>query len=199
MPAPNHYRIWPKGLPHTIRVPQVPLTHYLQHAAACFPDKPAIIFGGAALSYADLSERVDSLAGFLRQRLGVQPGDRVLLLSQNCPQFVVAFYGVLRAGAVVVPVNAMSTDSELRFYIEDTGARVAIAAQELWAPVMRNPAPEREQGLTAVLVHAYSGAISHDRDGEDLPDNVRASRIALEGDRLFGFASGATAGAAGRG
>ena len=125
-----HHRFWPKGLPHEIRVPQVPLTHYLETAARRYPDKTAIVYAGAALSYARLLERVEALAGFLRERLGVQAGDRVLLMSQNCPQFVVAFYGVLRVGAVVVPVNAMTTAAELRHYIDDSGARVAIAAAE---------------------------------------------------------------------
>jgi fatty-acyl-CoA synthase len=105
---------WPKGVPAQVRVPRVPLTHYVQTAAQRHPDKPAVVFAGATLRYAGLWQRVQALAGFLQQRLGVQPGDRVLLLSQNCPQFLVACYGIQRAGAAVVPVNPMSTDAELR-------------------------------------------------------------------------------------
>jgi len=178
-------RFWPKGLPHAIRVPQVPLTHHLDVAAQRFPDKPAIIYGGTALSYARLHARVEALAGYLRQRLGVQPGDRVLLLSQNCPQFVVAYYGVLRAGAVVVPVNAMSTTPELRYYMEDSGARVAIAAQELLPQVA--PLLDVADGLAAVLVHAYSDALAAPAEEEDLPELVRAPRAPLTDARLVAF------------
>lgn len=184
MPAlPN--RFWPKGLGHSIRVPQVPLTHYLDVAAARFPDKPAIVFGGAALTFARLHERVEALAGYLRQRLGVKPGDRVLLLSQNCPQYVTAYYGVLRAGAVVVPVNAMSTTAELRYYRDDSGARIAITAQELLPQVL--PLLEDQPVLETVLVHAYSDALASLADEEDLPDVVRAPREPLAHARLIAF------------
>lgn len=184
MPAlPN--RFWPKGLGRSIRVPQVPLTHYLDVAAARFPDKPAIVFGGGALTFARLHERVEALAGYLRQRLGVKPGDRVLLLSQNCPQYVTACYGVLRAGAVVVPVNAMSTTAELRYYRDDSGARIAITAQELVPQVL--PLLEDEPVLETVLVHAYSDALAGLADEEDLPDVVRAPREPLAHARLIAF------------
>ena len=104
---------WPKGLPHAIHVPRVPLTHYLDVAAARTPEKPAILYAGSVLAYARLHARVQALAGYLRQRAGVAQGDRVLLLSQNCPQFTTAFYGVLRAGAAAVPSAAMRTETSL--------------------------------------------------------------------------------------
>jgi fatty-acyl-CoA synthase len=179
------HRFWPKGLPHEIRVPQVPLTHYLDVAAQRFPDKPAIVYGGTALSYASLRERVEALAGYLHERLGVQAGDRVLLLSQNCPQFVTAYYAVLRARAVVVPVSAMSTTPELRYYMENSGARVAIAAQEL-LPQME-PLLGAAAGLEAVIVHAYSDALGTPGDSEDLPDVVLAPRQPLTDARLVAF------------
>ena len=127
---------WPKGVPRTLNLPQVPLTHYVQVAAERYPNKPAVIFCGSTLSYAALLARVEALAGYLTQRVGVQRGDRVLLMSQNCPQYVAAYYGIMRAGAVVVPVNAMCTQSEIRYYLQDSGARVAMVAQELLPQVM---------------------------------------------------------------
>ena len=74
----------------------------------------------------ELKREVDALAGFLQQRCGVKRGDRVLLYVQNSPQFVIAYYAILRADAVVVPVNPMNRTEELRHYVEDSDARVAI-------------------------------------------------------------------------
>ncbi|MBO9641920.1 MAG: AMP-binding protein [Pseudacidovorax sp.] len=156
MPSPPR-PFWPRGVPADVRVPQVPLTHYLQTAAERWPDKPAIVFAGSTLDYAGLWQRSCALAGHLAQRLGVQPGDRVLLVAQNCPQFVVATFGIQRAGAAVVPVNPMSTAPELAHYARDSGARVAICAQELLGPVQQAVA---DGLLDAVLVLAYADALT---------------------------------------
>ena len=131
----SHFRFWPKGVARELRVPQATLPEYLDTAARRYPDKPAIIYCGSETTYAQLKQRVDALAGFLQQQLGVAPGDRVLIVSQNCPQFVAAFYAILQAGAVVVPVNPMSKAAEVRYYAADSGARVAFVAQELLANV----------------------------------------------------------------
>ncbi len=93
------------------------------------------------------------MAGYLQQQCKVGHGDRVLLFSQNCPQFVIAYYAILRAGAVVVPANAMSLTAELEHYIGDSGARVAFVAQELFerfAPCLRPGAVEH------AIVHRYA-------------------------------------------
>lgn len=170
---------WPKGVPTTLRVPRVPLTHYVQTAAERYPDKPVVIFGGARMSYAELWRRVLALAGHLQQRLGVAPGDRVLLISQNCPQFLVACYGIQRAGAAVVPVNPMSTADELRYYAVNSGATVAIVAQELLAPVQ---ACLDDGLLRHALVLAYSDALAGATAVDaDLPAVVTEPRRALPG------------------
>lgn len=156
----SHLRFWPKGLPHSIRTPEVPLTHFLEVAAQRYPDKLAIAWCGTEITYAALQARVMALAGYLQQRLNVQPGDRVLLLSQNCPQYTTAFYAILRAGAVVVPVNAMCTTAEMSHYVSDSGARLALVAQELLPNIMPCAAPEMAGGLEAVVTHAYSDLLS---------------------------------------
>lgn len=178
---------WPKGIPARVRVSRVPLTHYVQTAAQRYPDKPAVVFAGATLCYDELWQRVQALAGYLQQRLGVQPGDRVLLLSQNCPQFLVACYGIQRAGAAVVPVNPMSTDAELRYYAQDSGARVVICAQELVGPVQACLARGE---VDRVLVLAYSDALPGlHADGlhADLPPVVTEPRRDLPGPAFHGF------------
>ena len=93
-----HPTIWPKGVPRQLRVPNVTLGHFLDTAAQRYPDKPALVFAEREISYAQLRAQVESVAAWLQQTLGVRHGDRILLLSQNCPQFVVAYYAALRIG-----------------------------------------------------------------------------------------------------
>ena len=82
---------WPKGIPKHIYVPRVTLPHYLQTSAQRYPDKTAIIFCENTFTFAELKTHVDSMAGYLQKALGIKKGERVLLLSQNSPQFVIAF------------------------------------------------------------------------------------------------------------
>ncbi|HET6829275.1 MAG TPA: long-chain-fatty-acid--CoA ligase [Ramlibacter sp.] len=151
MTGPRHFRFWPKGVARELRVPQAALPDYLDVAARRFPDKPAIVYCGAVTTYAQLKARVDAVAVHLADSVGLQPGERVLLASQNCPQFVIAFYAILRARGVVVPVNPMSKAQEVRHYAENSGARMAFAAQELL---------EHFEGFDHVIVHAYSEAVA---------------------------------------
>ncbi|MFT3717614.1 long-chain-fatty-acid--CoA ligase [Pseudorhodoferax sp.] len=188
----SHPPHWPKGVPLELRVPQVTLDDHLYVAARRYPDKPAIVFGGASIAYGSLLAQVEALAGYCQQRLGVAHGDRVLLQSQNCPQFVVACYALFRAGAVVVPVNAMTTAHELRHYVEDSGARVAIVAQELVASVQ----PCMDEGLLgAALVHAYSDVLPA-QPVDPLPDVVAAPRMPLPAGNYHGFQAAVEAGLA---
>ncbi|MEO6292416.1 MAG: long-chain-fatty-acid--CoA ligase [Burkholderiaceae bacterium] len=185
MPA-LHHRFWPKGIPHDVRVPAVTLIHFLDVAAQRYPDKPAVLYCGAVLTYADLKSRVDAMAAYLQQALGVLRGDRVLLMSQNCPQFVIAYYAVLRAGAAVVPVNPMSTPPEIRYYMADSGARVAFVAQDLLPRVLDCMAAHQAGGLDAVVVHAYSDGLPAHRS-DDVPDWVLADRHPLGNAACHGF------------
>ena len=175
-----HYRFWPKGYPRTLEVPATSLYYNLEAAARRYPDKAAIVFYDTIVSYAELKREVDALAGFLQQRFGIDRGDRVLLMSQNCPQFVIAYYAILRADAVVVPVNAMSTARELEHYVADSGAKAAIVAQEL----VKSVAPcMRADGLRHLLVHRY-GDYLRERTEMSVPEVLLQPERALEGDGL---------------
>lgn len=147
---------WPRRLPRQLEIPRTSLWFNLEVAARRFPDKPALHYVGATLSYAQLHEQALRLAAWLQSR-GVQAGDRVALFMQNCPQFVVAFYAVNRANAVVVPVNPMNREDEFGHYISDPETRVVICSAEL-APVVEAAnarlAPERR--LDTLLVTHYA-------------------------------------------
>src|SRR6185503_19615663 len=92
------------------------------------------------------------LAGFLQRYCGIGKGDRVLLDLQNCPQFLIAYFAILRADAVVVPVSPMNVTDELEHYIADSGATTGIIAQELY-PRLR---PLMGRTLTHAIVATYS-------------------------------------------
>ncbi len=128
----RHFPHWPPGLPKTLEIPHTTLWHNLEVSAARYPDKVAYWFYGGALSYARLKAEAEALAGTLQRDCGVQRGDRVVLYAQNSPQFVIGYYATLRADAVVVPANPMVKGEEFAHYVQDSGARVAIAMQDLY-------------------------------------------------------------------
>jgi long-chain acyl-CoA synthetase len=90
------------------------------------PAGAAVRLGDLTLTYAELDERSARLATLLRER-GLQPGDRVGVMLPNVPEFPVAYYGVLRAGGVVVPMNVLLKRREIAFYLEDSGAALLLA------------------------------------------------------------------------
>ncbi len=192
-----HKQHWPPGVPHALRVPQVTLNHFVDTAAQRYPDKAALIFAERIISYRELQQQIGAVAAYLQQQLGVAHGDRVLLVSQNCPQFVIAFFAVLRLGAVVVPVNPMSTLAEVRYFAANSGARVACVAQELLPQVQPlidagpdKQAQEQQQveegALRGLLVHAYNDGLSAS-GVQTLPPAMRAPFATLQGPGLFAF------------
>src|SRR6187549_3337892 len=102
------------------------LASLLIESAARSPEATAIRLGELELGYGQLDDASARLATVLRQR-GVQPGDRVGVMLPNVPQFPVAYYGALRAGATVVPMNVLLKRREIAFYLEDSGARLLLA------------------------------------------------------------------------
>jgi long-chain acyl-CoA synthetase len=118
-------RYYAEGVPANVQVPDVPLTHFLDASAERFPHRKALMFFGRATTYAKLLEEVNRFAGALR-RLGLRKGERVAVILPNCPQEVIAFYAILRLGAIVVPTNPLYTAPELRHQLADSGTRMVI-------------------------------------------------------------------------
>ena len=148
----QHFAFWPKRVPRSLTLPETTLCYNLEVSAMRYPNKTAVVFYGRELTYRELLDDVNRLAGYL-QSAGVEHGDRVLLYMQNCPQFIVAYYAILRAGAVVVPLNSMQVTNELRYYARDSQAAVALTAQDLYpqlAPLLR------EGTLRHMIVAAYA-------------------------------------------
>ncbi len=151
---------WPDFQPRELTPPKTSLWDNLDITTRRYPDKTAILFFGNAITYRQLHQQVDALAGWLENEGGVQKGDRVLLYMQNSPQFVVAYYAILRANAVVIPVNPMNKDEEFRHYITDTDATIALCASELaqFAKTASDTLPQ-EQRLKHIVVGHYADAL----------------------------------------
>ncbi len=173
----RHFPFWPDRRPYELPVPVTSLAHNLATSAARFPGETAIVYYDTPIRYGRLWREVEALAAYLEHHAGVRRGDRVLLLMQNSPQFVIAYYAIMRANAVVVPLNTMLVAEELPAYVDDSGATVAIAGQEL-APRLRalTPAP-----LHHVVVAAYADYVERETKLA-LPPAVAAPRAPVEGD-----------------
>jgi long-chain acyl-CoA synthetase len=126
-------RIWLKhydaGVPATLSYPKVPIYHFLEENAKQFPRRPAILLAAPKFSSVITYRQIDQLANRFANALiwlGVRPGDRVAIQLPNFPQFVFGFYGALKAGAVVVPVNPLYKAHDLATVLKDSGAKVIL-------------------------------------------------------------------------
>jgi fatty-acyl-CoA synthase len=170
-----HLPFWPAHAAKHLWLPETSLSYNVEVTATRFPGKPFMIFYDTAITYRRFLEETERVAGYLQQVCGVGKGDRVLLYMQNSPQFITAFYGILRADAVVVPVNPMNLTNELRHYVHDSGAKVAFVAQDLY-PRMQ---PLLAEGLATIVVATYSDYLEVATDLK-LPEFVAAPRIATD-------------------
>lgn len=168
-----HFKFWPKRLTKTLTTPKTTLYDNLVVTARRYPDKTAVYYYGAQYSYQEILQQVNNLAGYLQQKLDVQPGDRVILYMQNSPQYLIAFYAILRARAIVVPINPMNTTNELSYYIKDCEVKTAIVGQELF------PQIEPLQGSTSlkhIIVATYSDYLPEELKIDNLSSELTAPR-----------------------
>ena len=150
----QHFEFWPKRLPHAITVPDTSLWDNLAVNARRYSHKAALVFFGQTFTYLELLQKAERLAAYL-QGLGVKKGDRVVLSMQNCPQLVIAHFAILRANAVVVPVNPMNRAEELKHYILDPDAKVAITTSDLATELAQanDTLPEAQRLSHLVVTH----------------------------------------------
>lgn len=131
------------GVKPSLDYPPYPVASFLEKTAQKYPDKTAIIFGGLAplmgeqhdiITFGRLNELVDRFAAGL-QKLGLQKEDRVALYMPNCPQYLIAYYGILRAGGIVVPCNPLYVAREIEHQLKDSGAKFAIVLSMMYPNV----------------------------------------------------------------
>ncbi|MBM7769599.1 long-chain-fatty-acid--CoA ligase [Glutamicibacter nicotianae] len=153
--APAWVANYQPGVPVEIELPTEPLSRMFERSVSDAGDSPATEFFGRRTSYADLGDQVAKAAEGLR-RLGVRAGDRVALVLPNCPQHVVAFYAILRLGAVVVEHNPLHTSRELRHQFEDHQARIVIAWDKVVANLQEFPKDVQLDSIVSVnLLEAF--------------------------------------------
>nr|WP_186827603.1 long-chain fatty acid--CoA ligase [Comamonas testosteroni] len=164
-----HYAFWPKRLPYSITVPVTSVWENLAINARRYPDKAALVFMGRKTSYKELCDGTQRMAAYLH-RLGVCKGDRVIVLMQNTSQLVLAHYAIFRANAVVVPVNPMNLAEELKHYITDSGAKVAITTADLAQELAKasNSLPKTE-ALEHLVVTQFTDGFDAGVEGADAP------------------------------
>ncbi|MFC0270231.1 AMP-binding protein [Metabacillus herbersteinensis] len=141
----QHY---PEDLPHHLSFENKPLQQYLKEAASEFPSKSAINFLGKEITFSELYTQSLKLASYL-QSIGVQKGDRVSIMLPNCPQAVIAYYGVLFSGGIVVQTNPLYMERELEYQLKDSGSEYILTLDLLYPRVSKMKALT---GLKHVIV-----------------------------------------------
>jgi len=125
----SHYD---KGVPQTLGpYPSKPLFSFLEESAAKFPDRPCTVFQGRVITYREMNALTDRMAAGLAS-IGVKPGDRIGLFMPNVPQFVIAFYGILKAGGVVVATNPQYTSREIVHQLLDSGIELMVVLSKFY-------------------------------------------------------------------
>ncbi|KQW20489.1 acyl-CoA synthetase [Afipia sp. Root123D2] len=171
-------KAWPKGTPRTPQYPhgEIALSEYLRAWARVQPEHPAVIFYGHVLSYADLDRQSDRFAALLSKK-GVRKGDRVAVFLPNCPQFHIVFFGILKLGAIHVPVSPLSRAFELSYELNDTDAEVIVALDQLIETVRQ---VKGETKLREIIVTSFADVLPA-KPAIPVPDSVKSPRIAIPG------------------
>lgn len=130
-----HFKHWPPRVSTSLMVPETTLYDNLEITTKKYPQKIAIEYYGVSLTYEELLEQTDRIAGYLENKLKINQGDNVLLFMQNSPQYLIGFFAILRLRATVIPINPMSTMEEMEYYVRDSNVKSALVSQELYGKI----------------------------------------------------------------
>src|SRR5258706_7181748 len=142
----KHYQ---SGVPHDVEVPLRSVTQAFDQATEQDPGRAAVVFYGRTLVYRELREATDRLACALAA-LGVKKGDRVALYLVNSPQFIIAYFAALKCGATLTPISPVYTSHEVRYQLQDSGARVVVCQDILYDKVEKAGVALEHVVLTSV-------------------------------------------------
>jgi len=146
------------------------LAQNLTTSAQRYPDSPALRIDELVITYSELDEATARVAGLLRQH-GIEPGDRVGIMLPNVPQFAFAYYGVLRAGGVVVPMNVLLKQREVEFYLGDPEAKLIFAWHEFAEPAEQGAAATGAECI-AVEPVSFGQLLGNVEPVEEVADRV---------------------------
>ena len=122
------------GVPAQLEYPAVPVFHFLDEAARLCPERACLIFQSETTTYREVAARTDRLAEALSS-LGIRKGERVGICMPNCPEFVLAYFAILKAGAIVVAINPLYTPAEIIHQVNDAGLQTIFCAGSLYARI----------------------------------------------------------------
>lgn len=137
-----------KGVPASLEYPEAPLFHFLEESARKYPDRACTIFKGAVVTYKEMNEITDHIAAALAA-MGVKKGDRVGIFMPNTPQFVMAYYGILKAGGVVVATNPLYTPPEIAHQANDSGVEIMFVMTNFYKTIK---AAQPNTGIKKLIV-----------------------------------------------
>ena len=120
-----------EGVPKHIEYPAIPLFKLLEEAAKKYPNRPCTIFKGAVITYQEMNQLTDRLAAGLAE-IGIKKGDRVGIFMPNIPQFVLSYFAILKAGAIVVATNPLYTSREIEHQVNDAGIEIMLVMSSFY-------------------------------------------------------------------
>lgn len=150
------YKSYDPGVSHDMVLPPKTLPRMLEEAAGEYPHNIAVQFMSGKLTFKELNEEVDSFARMLAG-LGLEPGSRVALHMPNCPQYVIAFYGTLRAGCIVTPCNPLYVERELLHQLNDAGAEAIVTLSRFYPLVREVKGKTKLKAVIVTSIKDYLG------------------------------------------
>jgi long-chain acyl-CoA synthetase len=148
---------WPEGLPKTVAYPDIPVHGILSHAVGTYGPKTAVVHEGKSLTYDELEENSNRLANLFSE-MGTKKGDRILIYLRNSPEFVIAYYGILKAGGIVITASPLCKEWELANQAKDFGAEIIVFMDELYPTVSKALPDTNLKGLISVGDESKPGA-----------------------------------------
>ncbi len=156
----KNFDAWPKHWPKSQNYLEIPVHYFLDNTAARVPNRIAIVFGGMELTYGELRELSCRFASALLD-FGIKKGDRIAINLPNCPQFAIAYYGLLRIGAVFTPLSPLLSQKEIQHQLANSGAKLVVTLDLLALtikPVLKET--EVSQVITTSIADCYSRLIA---------------------------------------
>ena len=155
----KNFNAWPDQWPKSLNYPEQPVFYFLDQTAARVPNRVAIIFGGMELTYAELKDLSDRFANALVS-MGLKKGEKVAIHLPNCPQFAIAYYGAIKAGAVFTPLSPLLAPKEVTHQLNDAGAKIIISLDLVYPGICAIlPDTKVEKVITTSIADCYNPII----------------------------------------
>jgi len=165
----KNFNAWPDQWPKNLNYPEQPVYRFLDQTAARIPNRRAIIFGGMELTYSELKNLADRFANALIS-MGVKKGEKVAIHLPNCPQFAIAYYGALKAGAIFTPLSPLLAPKEVTYQLNDSEAKILISLDLVYPGVCAIiPDTKVETVITTSIADCYNSIIQPLKPIEKIP------------------------------